>query len=267
MLMIDDLGSSEERGQASKDFAAACTRKFILETVPKDIIFDCFRGVKEVVLTGKCHSEWCVRDPDPHKPPAIYDALAEYAHKYALSDPLHVNIQISHRDPRARTLLSFGCIRLRLIVNTEMANARINKPHDHITYGFQNMPLDYNRTEAMVMAFMMRGVVQFRGSTAGPRPQFAGGLAEELGNVLYTCMRHDRGWLGKIYLCGVPELLLSAGERENAGEDVNERTLEKIYDTFSIDHRPSWEKFVAQVHLVEPTYRRSMTEVADDHRK
>lgn len=266
MLMIDDLGSSEERGQASKDFATTCTRKFILETVPKDIIFDCFRGVKEVVLTGKCHAEWSVPDPDPHKPPAIYDALAEYARKHALSDPLHVNIQISHREPPARAFLSLGCTRLRLIVNTEMANARANQPHDHITYGFYDMPLDVYRTEAMVMAFMMRGVVQFRKSTAGQCPQY-GGLAEDLSEVIWTCMRHDRGWLGRVYLCGVPELLLTTEERESAGEDVNERTLEKIYDAFSIHDRPKWETFVAQVHLVQPTYRRSMTEVADDHKK
>ena len=268
VLMAGDEGSSKGKGQARKDFATACTRKLIFETVPKDIIYDCYRGVKEVVLTAKCHAERSVPRPDPHRPPGVYDALAEYARKYALSEPLHVAIQISHRESPTwqRQYLSFGCIRLRLIVNAEKANAHANQPHDRITYGFHDMPIDVDRPDAMYMAFMMRGVVHFREGTAEQRPQY-GGLAEDLGDVLFTCMRRDRGWLGKIYLCGVPELLLSPEERERAGEDVNERTLYKIYNTFLPYDRPSWQEFAAQVHLVEPNYRRSMAEVADDHKK
>jgi len=52
-----------------------------------------------------------------------------------------------------------------------------------------------------------------------------------------------------------------------AGEDVNERTLSKIYDTLLPYDRPSWQEFTAQVHLVEPDYRRSMAEVDSDHKK
>ena len=268
VLMAGDEGSSKGKGQARKDFATACTRKLIFETVPKDIIYDCYRGVKEVVLTAKCHAEWSEARPDPYKPPGVYDALAEYARKYALSEPLHVNIQISHRELPTwqRQYLSFGCIRLRLIVNAEKANAHANQPHDRITYGFHDMPIDVHRPDALFMAFMMRGVVHFREGTAEQRPQY-GGLAEDLGDVLFTCMRRDRGWLGKIYLCGVPELLLSPEERERAGADVNERTLYKIYNTFLLYDRPSWQEFAAQVHLVEPDYRRSMAEVDSDHKK
>lgn len=79
--------------------------------------------------------------------------------------------------------------------------------------------------------------------------------------------------MGRLYMCGVPELVLLPAEIDDAGEDVNEAALRIIWKSW-VEHpwerdpsKPKWEDFIARIHLVDRSYRRSMAEVTESHQQ
>jgi hypothetical protein len=271
-LIIGDDNDNQSKGKehARKDFATTHTRKLILKTIPTAPIFECYPAVKEVVIKDVCHDQ--SEDPDDgwlndrathisdseYVAPPIYDTLAEYSLKHASSEPLHVDIQDSY---------STAFNRLKLIANSEKRKAEAGEPHDRITYGYHD--LTKNCIERVKQMYMLRGAItSFWELEDHKRGSYAG----YFGMIFEGCFRKDRIGMGRLYIYGLPPYVLSPEEIEEAGDEVDEAALLKIYELWGTDpfgrmQKPKWEDYIARVHLVEPSYRRTMADVTEDHKQ
>jgi hypothetical protein len=77
----------------------------------------------------------------------------------------------------------------------------------------------------------------------------------------------QEGHPGRLFFCGVSELVLTSEELEAAGNTAEEFALVKIFDAWTSNPKPRWELFTSRVKLVKEGYRRSMGEDAEDRKQ
>jgi len=237
-------------------------------------VLDAYQGVTEVLVTGQCHDilsspkRWppgSYRDNSSELiplPPLVHqciDKLVFLRFQATLLRPdipvsdkiLHVEIEVSNngfeklfeatQDPEIRSILLDHC--------------------NPVTYGFVDMPLELSRSLKLQTAYAMWGIVQF----GRPSNATLGQHTDTLSLLLCQCLRSETIAPGRLFLCGVPQLVLTIEELAKAGENVRDVALLKIYDAWPTTHpQPSWDVFNLRVKLVDYGYRRSKKEHAED---
>ena len=107
----------------------------------------------------------------------------------------------------------------------------------------------------------MWGVVQLTTPSGDTLVQYA----DTLSTILCQCLRSETIAPGRLFLCDVPELVLSTEGLAKAGDNAKGAALIKIYNAWpSIHPQPSWDVFNLRVQLVDKGYRRSKEEHAED---
>lgn len=228
-------------------------------------VLDAYRGVTEVIVTGRCHDllpppkQWPAdryRDDSSELvplPPRIHvcidDLVGFFRFKWATI--LHVTIQVS----------TDGFQRLSEALQEPEIRMILLDRWNPITYGFVDMPLNLDQSLKLQTAYAMWGIVQF----VAPSNDTLGQYTDTLGSMLCHCIRSETIAPGRLFLCGVPQLVLTIEELAKAGENVREVALLKIYHAWPTTHsQPSWDVFNLRVKLVDHGYRRSKKEHAED---
>ena len=75
--------------------------------------------------------------------------------------------------------------------------------------------------------------------------------------------------LGRLYLCGVPALVLSPNELLAAGNKANEVAKSKVFNAIpalviNYGIRPTWEAYNSRVHFVNLGFRPTLADLAED---
>jgi len=125
------------------------------------------------------------------------------------------------------------------------------------------MPIEPDSWASLMLAFDMRAVVHFDdypSPNAGP-DEIAGAIGDQLLDCFKTDTQSNLVSPGQLFLCGIPELILSPAELATAS-DPNEVALLKIYDR-SPGPKPKWETFKSRVKLVKSGFRPSMRDMEE----
>jgi hypothetical protein len=87
-----------------------------------------------------------------------------------------------------------------------------------------------------------------------------------LGTDIDFCLGSERA--GRLYLIGVPPLILSSEELVEAGDNANEVAKVKLFDSRPLSRggrpRTSWELWKSRVHLVNPGFRPTVADLTAD---
>jgi hypothetical protein len=195
----------------------------------------------------------------PPPPPPIYGSLGAFAvnRKESTTVPLHVEIGLSK--PPIRAFYSIPSIQRHLVRCLDSDDSPVP-----ITYGFFDMPIDVKKVSIWLAAYTVRAIVRFQ----EPDPKRLGQYAEPICDLLRQCLRSEcRSPPGRLFLCDVPQLVLTPEELEAAGDTAEEVALVKIFDAWPSGPKPAWEIFTSRVQLVKKGYRRSMEEDAEDRKQ
>ena len=175
------------------------------------------------------------------------------------SDPLHISIQ-------------FGFIFRNHDLDSLFGDLGQYTQGINATYGFHNVSFTGGGS-TLSIAYKVRGVLHFdkRDLRMTQDRQDAEGLISDLDRI----MRRYNGNLspGCLFICGLPQLVLTPEEIEAAGDDVNKDALLKLHNT---SLRPSWryhdndndttqvtwEDFQARIKLVDSSFRPTRADLA-----
>jgi hypothetical protein len=138
--------------------------------------------------------------------------------------------------------------------------------YDLVTYELYNIPINHESLTLLEKAYLLRAVVRFgHHTTASPTE-----AARLIGRQLFPCFwtRGRAAQRGQLYLCGIPQLVMSPDELAIA-IDIEETALLKLYNSLKeVQPHPatSWETFQSKIKLVKSGFRPSMTDLIEGHR-
>jgi len=245
-----------------KDTATTFTRKLVFDAVPREISAHHYRGVEEVIITLDCLA-WELSSSHLHGHIVAKNARL-------MREMLTVLSQL--RDPSAPLHIS---IRFGFIFRNHDLNSLFGSHGEYTqgidaTYAFHNVSITGGRS-TLLIAYRVRGVVHFdKGDLRMTQDRQD---ARELISTLDRTMRWYNGDLipGCLFICGLPQVVLTPEEIEAAGDDVNEDALLKLHET---SLRPSWpyhdidttqvtwEDFQARIKLVNSSFRPTRADLA-----
>jgi hypothetical protein len=120
--------------------------------------------------------------------------------------------------------------------------------------------------------FLMRGVVRFSTSCGYDLRRLA-----QLASTIHYCIRYSyplspqtpQMRSGRLYLCGVPALVLSPEELIAAGDKANDIAKLKVFDAISalvinFGPRTTWEAYNSRIHFVNPGFRPTLADLMED---
>lgn len=215
-------------------------------------------SVLEVVVTPRCLAEAITHTR--RKLPDLHMSLALLAIRRFTTDPLHVTVQLEGE-------LAFHQL-CQVFRAPPSIGSSFNIP---ITYEIFNMPTGTTLWQHLAKAFTMRAVVHF---APHPTPAGPGNIAAAIGDQLLDCFGgKNLVTFGQLYLCDIPELVLSPAELATAS-DPDEAALLKLFDNLiatpllgaslrSPNLKPKWETFKSKVKLVKSGFRPSMSDLTD----
>jgi hypothetical protein len=259
-------GDSElEKPSTRKDTATTFTRKLVFDAAPREILAPHYRGVEEVSITSDC-LDWELSVPHVREHEIkenarlLREMITTLSRERSSSTRSHVSVKSTGICESGKTGSLFP------------SDGQHSTDID-ATYDFPNLSI----WSSLDLAYRLRGVVRynrchldFDGNNA-ERPQDRN--AKELGENLEQAMRRYDGGLepGCLYLCGLPQMVLTPEEIEAAGDDVDEVALLKVHNAIPLSarwrYRPhptpiKWQDFQSKVKLVGPGFRPTRADLA-----
>ena len=142
---------------------------------------------------------------------------------------------------------------------------------DLITYEFFNLPIHRHRAETLSMALWLRSVVHFsdswisRASCSSNLETIIEHIGPQLSDALSMGTISRPVASGRLYLCGIPELVLTPQELDSA-IDIEDAALCRLYSMLRPLYnqtKPSWKDFTTRVKLVKSGFRPSIADLTE----
>jgi len=247
-LMLDDEEPIPWK-PTRKDIATGHTRKLIIDIEPESAIPTSYTRVNEVELGPRTFCEPGIHPLGHWDYPFVKSSVENVAPRDASAPPLHVTARIS----RDNNMGALGFL---------LRNLQTPFP---FSCEFLEMFIDEDEFVALDVAFHLGAVVKYRDTDLDKEE-----ILQEIAGQLYICITdedHTSTPHPYVYLCDIPELVLSTDEFRTA-PNINKAAKVKLFDQFTVwpdsmeDSAPSkWQFFESRVKLVESGFRPSMADL------
>jgi len=234
-----------------KDVATSYVRKLILDTTPSPILVQCFPSVDQVEVTPYCLD----KDLTCEEEEAVHQFTIALASQQNSTMPLHITFCALERGSALH--LSLGSF-----LDPDSRQSPTSATHP-ITYEIFGMTiLEDTPWVPLVNACRLQAVVHFDSTTRVGIEEATVAIARQLFECVKDCLLTNTGVYGQLYLCDIPDIVLSPDEIDLA-DNVEEAAKLKLFNItlppmglLDIGQvRPEWEEFNARIHLVESGFR------------
>lgn len=265
-------GEITDTAPTRKDLATTYTRKVIMKGIPPSRLPATYRHANEMTLAAGCFDAmyW----PSNRFGSNLYDDLTPIERQKLLNEAAYSTIKKSLKMfapvDRSSTPLHVQ-VHFGPGLNCELMEYYLTPAQSYAPYTieFHNMSIDdWTDGTALDMAYSLGGVVQ---TSKFINAHLGLGIATHIAEGLEDCLVNDDPLApsGRIYLCGIPSLVLSPEETESAN-DVDEAAMTKLFNLIktwpdlsqapSLTHR---DFFDDRVRLVGPGYRPKLADLDD----
>jgi hypothetical protein len=243
-------GAKREQTPTRKNSAAVLTRKITFDSPPTGFMVGLFRNVEIVAITSRCLD----RIMGVHGADTDFEMLGAcisiIGSMRSGSTPLHLVLHAAHRvDNRFCHLLG-----------------EIGTMFHPMTFEFRDMPIAADNQWDLLIALRLRAVVH----CLPDHPLDHGDTARSLASLLESCFSNmTLQDTGVIYLCDIPQLVLTPEELTNAKSAGNANDVARLKminttaskgATTSVVISGKWDQFAPKVHYVEFGFRGSLAE-------
>lgn len=238
-----------------KDIATSYVRKLILDTTPLPVLVQCFPNVDQVQVTPYCLGEDAKNEEEEVPSQSVHQFTIALASQQNSTMSLHITFCALER--HFELYMSLGSF---LDPNSGRSPTSATHP---ITYELFGMTISEDTPWVpLVIACRLQAVVHFDSTTRVGIEEATVALGRQLFECMEDCLLTNTGVYGQLYLCDIPDIVLSPDEIDLA-DNVEEAAKLKLFNItlppmglLDIGQvRPEWEECNARIHLVESGFR------------
>ena len=252
------VGPGSNGFPSRKDIATSYVRKLILDTTPLPVLVQCFPNVDQVEVTPYCLDEDARNEEEGIPSQSVHQFTIALASQQKSTVPLHVTFCALER--HLKLYMSLGSF-----LDPDTGRSSTSATH-LILYEIFNMTILEEIEDApwipLVIACKLQAVVHFDLSTRVGTVEDTVAIGRQLFECVAECLGTNSCVYGQLYLCDIPDIVLSPDEVDLA-DDVDKGAKLKLSNILlpplSIfgrgQVRPKWEDFNARIHLVRSGFR------------
>lgn len=230
----NDEGIPINREPNRKDIATTFTRKLVLDSVPWRARPEHYTTTTTVVVTAGP-----LIGSDGFDAYPLFMFLRGIAKGHNSSTPPHILFD----GRKCRSPDTFDEL-LDYLISTPITATQEYLGFGHLYFG-----------DLLDVAYRMRAILHIQPRLDGHADDLTI-LSFRLLDLIEHYMKDYPG--GQVYLCGVPDLVLTPPELLAAGDDANDMSRVKVYQcmsALSYSHTQTWDHFKSNVQFVNPGFR------------